>query len=186
MAIVEPQHAHIAKDEPHAEDGRDDRQQLVEERDQGRDDESDDPERRDERHPVAPRAPALGRQERRAAQGLHVEVLAGDVDAENAGDEDGDEGEGVRGNGDAAHGHGQCGESEAQQGDFASKDLARSYEVDAFAAQHAAKDGDYVEFRSMGWIQAGLVGTAEVSPSLRLRVAPSEKCWGSKEKSAGF
>lgn len=38
-----------------------------------------------------------------------------------------------------------------------------SYEVDPFAVQDLVKHGeDYVEFRDMGWLKAGLVSTAEV------------------------
>jgi len=40
---------------------------------------------------------------------------------------------------------------------------AHSYDVDPFAANEAADNGDYLEFRTMGWFSAGVVGTAEVS-----------------------
>lgn len=36
------------------------------------------------------------------------------------------------------------------------------YEDDPFAVQARKKTEDYVEFRTMGWIQAGFVATAEV------------------------
>lgn len=36
------------------------------------------------------------------------------------------------------------------------------YDIDPFEAQREARGGDYVELRTMGWIQAGLVSTAEV------------------------
>lgn len=36
------------------------------------------------------------------------------------------------------------------------------FEQDAFTA-HRAADDDYVDFRSMGWLKAGLIATAEVS-----------------------
>lgn len=36
------------------------------------------------------------------------------------------------------------------------------YDIDPFQAQRELKGEDYVEFRTMGWIQAGLVSTAEV------------------------
>lgn len=36
------------------------------------------------------------------------------------------------------------------------------YDIDPFEAQREARGENYVEFRTMGWIQAGLVSTAEV------------------------
>ena len=36
------------------------------------------------------------------------------------------------------------------------------YEIDPFALQAAQKADDYVEFHTMGWVQAGCVATAEV------------------------
>lgn len=36
------------------------------------------------------------------------------------------------------------------------------FAIDAFTAA-AGHDGDHVDFRSMGWLKAGLVATAEVS-----------------------
>lgn len=48
------------------------------------------------------------------------------------------------------------------------------YAVDAFSAQRAEAGEDYLDFRTMGWFQAGLVSTAEVSSptphSARLRL----------------
>lgn len=42
--------------------------------------------------------------------------------------------------------------------------LEPSYEVDPFSAQRDLHgDDDYVDFRSMGWIKAFLIATAEVS-----------------------
>lgn len=41
------------------------------------------------------------------------------------------------------------------------------YDIDPFEAQREAKGEDYVEFRTMGWIQAGLVSTAEVNNGYR-------------------
>lgn len=38
---------------------------------------------------------------------------------------------------------------------------APTFEQDIFAAQADRDDGDYVEFRTMGWMQAGLVALAE-------------------------
>jgi hypothetical protein len=38
---------------------------------------------------------------------------------------------------------------------------APEFEQDIFAAQANRDDGDYVEFRTMGWVQAGLVALAE-------------------------
>ncbi|KAI5455497.1 hypothetical protein NCC49_000305 [Naganishia albida] len=38
---------------------------------------------------------------------------------------------------------------------------APTFEQDIFAAQADRDDGDYVEFRTMGWVQAGLVALAE-------------------------
>lgn len=39
-----------------------------------------------------------------------------------------------------------------------------NFEVDPFHQQRDAKDdGDYVDFRTMGWFRAGLIATAEVS-----------------------
>ncbi|WRT64466.1 uncharacterized protein IL334_001398 [Kwoniella shivajii] len=38
---------------------------------------------------------------------------------------------------------------------------ANAYEVDPFSAQRADHEEDCVDFRSMGWVQAGLVATAE-------------------------
>ncbi|WWD00941.1 hypothetical protein V866_007879 [Kwoniella sp. B9012] len=38
---------------------------------------------------------------------------------------------------------------------------ADSYDVDPFSAQREENAEDYVDFRSMGWVQAGLVATAE-------------------------
>ncbi|KAE8542874.1 hypothetical protein D1P53_000937 [Cryptococcus gattii VGV] len=46
------------------------------------------------------------------------------------------------------------------------------YDIDPFEAQREAKGEDYVEFRTMGWIQAGLVSTAE-SIALGLLSFPS-------------
>lgn len=37
------------------------------------------------------------------------------------------------------------------------------YGVDAFSAQREDAGEDYLDFRTMGWFQAGLVSTAEVS-----------------------
>lgn len=37
------------------------------------------------------------------------------------------------------------------------------YAVDAFSAQRDENGEDYLDFRTMGWFQAGLVSTAEVS-----------------------
>jgi hypothetical protein len=37
------------------------------------------------------------------------------------------------------------------------------YKVDPFARQAAVKTEDYVEFRTMGWVQAAFVATAEVT-----------------------
>lgn len=42
---------------------------------------------------------------------------------------------------------------------------ANKYAVDAFSAQRDEAGEDYLDFRTMGWFQAGLVSTAEVSPS---------------------
>ncbi|ODN85248.1 hypothetical protein L198_07571 [Cryptococcus wingfieldii CBS 7118] len=39
--------------------------------------------------------------------------------------------------------------------------LANAYEYDPFSAQTEQNAGDFVDFRSMGWVQAGLVATAE-------------------------
>ncbi|KIR35488.1 hypothetical protein I352_01763 [Cryptococcus deuterogattii MMRL2647] len=46
------------------------------------------------------------------------------------------------------------------------------YDIDPFQAQRELKGEDYVEFRTMGWIQAGLVSTAE-SIALGLLSFPS-------------
>jgi len=43
------------------------------------------------------------------------------------------------------------------------------YAVDAFSAQREHAGEDYLDFRTMGWFQAGLVSTAEVSYSVRTR-----------------
>lgn len=40
---------------------------------------------------------------------------------------------------------------------------ANKYAVDAFSAQKEEAGEDYLDFRTMGWFQAGLVSTAEVS-----------------------
>lgn len=40
---------------------------------------------------------------------------------------------------------------------------ANKYAVDAFSAQKDEAGEDYLDFRTMGWFQAGLVSTAEVS-----------------------
>ena len=45
---------------------------------------------------------------------------------------------------------------------------ADSYHVDPFAAHRDANGEDTVDFRSMGWVQAGLVATAEVSSIIPL------------------
>ncbi len=46
--------------------------------------------------------------------------------------------------------------------------LEPSYEVDPFSAQRDIHgDDDYVDFRSMGWIKAFLIATAEVSGTLK-------------------
>jgi hypothetical protein len=37
------------------------------------------------------------------------------------------------------------------------------YAVDAFSAQREDAGEDYLDFRTMGWFQAGLVSTAEVN-----------------------
>lgn len=40
--------------------------------------------------------------------------------------------------------------------------VTNSYDVDPFAANHESAREDYLEFRTMGWLNAGLIGTAEV------------------------
>ena len=40
---------------------------------------------------------------------------------------------------------------------------ANKYAVDAFSSQKEEAGEDYLDFRTMGWFQAGLVSTAEVS-----------------------
>jgi hypothetical protein len=49
-------------------------------------------------------------------------------------------------------------------GEFTPMDAVaeESFDHDAFTAQHADEE-DYVDFRSMGWLKAGLIATAEVS-----------------------
>jgi len=39
---------------------------------------------------------------------------------------------------------------------------SNKYAVDAFSAQREGAGEDYLDFRTMGWFQAGLVSTAEV------------------------
>lgn len=41
--------------------------------------------------------------------------------------------------------------------------VTNSYDVDPFAANQETAREDYLEFRTMGWLNAGLIGTAEVS-----------------------
>lgn len=41
--------------------------------------------------------------------------------------------------------------------------VTNSYDVDPFAANQESAREDYLEFRTMGWLNAGLIGTAEVS-----------------------
>jgi hypothetical protein len=43
-----------------------------------------------------------------------------------------------------------------------SEKQANKYAVDAFSAQREDAGEDYLDFRTMGWFQAGLVSTAEV------------------------
>ena len=43
------------------------------------------------------------------------------------------------------------------------KHHSTKYGVDAFSAQQEGAGEDYLDFRTMGWFQAGLVSTAEVS-----------------------
>jgi hypothetical protein len=43
------------------------------------------------------------------------------------------------------------------------KHHSTKYGVDAFSAQREGAGEDYLDFRTMGWFQAGLVSTAEVS-----------------------
>jgi hypothetical protein len=43
-----------------------------------------------------------------------------------------------------------------------SKKHGNNYAVDAFSAQRDDAGEDYLDFRTMGWFQAGLVSTAEV------------------------
>lgn len=50
---------------------------------------------------------------------------------------------------------------------------AHSYDVDPFAANEAENSGDYLEFRTMGWVSAGVVGTAEVSHSALVELSAS-------------
>ena len=42
---------------------------------------------------------------------------------------------------------------------------SNKYAVDAFSAQREGAGEDYLDFRTMGWFQAGLVSTAEVRHS---------------------
>jgi hypothetical protein len=42
-------------------------------------------------------------------------------------------------------------------------DRAPNFEIDAWEAQRLEKADDYVEFRTLGWVQAGWVSLAEVS-----------------------
>lgn len=49
--------------------------------------------------------------------------------------------------------------------------LEDTFEEDAFSRQKGLKtDGDYLDFRTMGWFKAGLIATAEVSVSPAQRV----------------
>jgi len=55
--------------------------------------------------------------------------------------------------------------SRAEQASVALKPdgfVANSYDVDPFAINEAQNSEDYLEFRTMGWVSAGVVGTAEV------------------------
>lgn len=47
--------------------------------------------------------------------------------------------------------------------------VTNSYDVDPFAANHDTAREDYLEFRTMGWLNAGLIGTAEVSQTSAYR-----------------
>jgi hypothetical protein len=62
--------------------------------------------------------------------------------------------------------------SRAEQASLALKPdgfVANSYDVDPFAINEAQNSEDYLEFRTMGWVSAGVVGTAEVSSEVILR-----------------
>lgn len=109
VRVVEPHEASVAVNEPHGEQSGDDGQELIEEWDELRNEETDNPHETDHAHPCEPGAGAAGSEQRRVSQPGHVEVFCANVGTQNTRHHDRHEGKSVGDDGDSVGRHCQRG-----------------------------------------------------------------------------